>query len=97
MRNKSTSNVHDVKIKVEKTGLVFLCSFIPPKGECSNKFKKRKYLGNPITLSWQYNNGVKSTKVVRLKLPEKASTTKTLKGMLEVDYYGMIHPYLYQE
>ena len=97
MRNKSFRNVSDVKIKVEKTGLVFSCSFIPPKGECSNKFRKRKYLGNPVTLSWVFNNGKKSTVTVQSKLPDGARSSKTLKGMLEIDNQGKINPYMYQE
>ena len=97
IRNNSFKNVTDVKIRVEKTGMVFSCSFIPPKGECSNKFRKRQYLGNPVTLSWVFNNGISLTKTVRSTLPKNALTTKMLKGMMEIDGHGRIIPYLYQE
>ena len=97
IRNKSLGNVTDVKIKVEKTGMVFSCSFIPSKGECSNKFRKRQYLGNPVTLSWVFNNGRKLTRTVQSTLPKDAKATKMLKGMMEIDGHGRVNPYLYQE
>ena len=97
MRNKSQYNVTDVKIRVEKTGMVFSCSFIPPKAECSNKFQKQHYLGNPVTLSWVFNNGRTITTTVQPKLPKDALTTKMLKGLLEIDGNGRVNPYLYQE
>ena len=97
IRNNGYQNVRNVKIKVEKTGLVFLCSFIPAKGECSNKFKKRPYLGNPVTLHWQFNGGVKSSTTVQLTLPNNAQAKKALKGMLDIDNQGRVNPYMYQE
>lgn len=46
IRNNSSTNVSNVAIKVESSGMVYNCSFIPLRADCSNKFPKRKYLGH---------------------------------------------------
>jgi len=98
INNKSSKSVSDVVIKVSETGMMFSCSFIPSQGECSNKFRKRKYRGHSVSLSWIFNNDVKKySQQIKLQLPKEAKSTKPLKGMLVIDNQGTVNPYLFQE
>lgn len=36
IRNKTTTNINDVSVKVEKINALFRCGFIPARAYCSN-------------------------------------------------------------
>lgn len=96
IRNNTNRNVSNVSIIAEKANAVFSCNIIPPGTACSNKFRKRKYLGNPIKISWSYHNAKRKTERFALKLPQGLDAAFPLRGVLEVNNGGMIKPYFEQ-
>jgi len=96
VRNKTESPVSGVAIRVPNTNAVFSCSHIAPNGECSNKFRKRKYLGNPITISWTYRSNRKTKSEFVLNLPADLHPDTPFRGVLEITKDGMIKHYIEQ-
>lgn len=94
--NNAKVAVTNVIIKVDKTRMVFKCGYIAPKGECSNKFRKRKYLGNPVSLKWSFLQKEYSADQLILDIPEGFLKNKMIKGVLEINDNGSIKPYLKQ-
>lgn len=93
--NKSSVSISDVAIRVEKTNAVFICGFIPPGADCANKFPKRKYLGNEVTLSWNYK-GAKQSRKFTLKLTRNLDKNKALVGVLEIAGQDNVNAYFRQ-
>lgn len=94
LRNNSLNSVTSVRIKVDKTQAVFSCSIILPNTACTNKFPKRKYLGNQIQITWTYLNTTKTTEKFNLKLPKEFDESIPLRGILEVTQDGMVIAFL---
>lgn len=97
IRNNTNSKVEDVTIKVSNTHLLFRCSFIPPKSECANKFPKRRYMGNPIQVTWVYREQNHSSRLGELELPHGLQQERPFRGVLVVDDNGMIYPRIEQD
>lgn len=97
VRNNTSTPVSGVSIRVPNTNAVFSCSHIAPNGECSNKFRKRKYLGNPITISWTYLSNRKTKSEFVLNLPADLHTDRPFRGVLEITKDGMIKHYIEQK
>lgn len=94
--NNSKEAVKNVSVRVDKTKMVFRCGYIAPKGECSNRFPKRKYMGNPIMLKWTFQNKEYSSDQFILRIPDDFKRDKLIKGVLEINEIGSIRPYLKQ-
>jgi hypothetical protein len=94
IRNNSVNTVTDVEILVRNIGAKFSCSNIPPRGVCSNKFPKRKLLGNPVTIKWLFYGSSRSTDQFFVKPPRSASKMIPLRGVLEFVDNGSIRAYL---
>jgi hypothetical protein len=94
--NKSPVSISDVAIRVEKTNAVFICGFIPAGADCANKFPKKKYLGNEVTLSWNYK-GAKQTRKFTLRLAENLDKNKPLAGVLEIAEKNDVKAYFQQD
>ena len=96
VRNNTNESLFEVKVKVEETSAIFMCGNIPPRGMCSNKFPRRKYLGHHVQITWAYHNAKRNTDTVILKVPQGFDTAMPLMGVLEVNKDGMINPYFEQ-
>jgi len=96
MKNMTSSNVSDVRITVKNTQSVFSCSFIPARAECSNKFRKRKFLGNPVDINWVYRGNKQKVTRLSLKLSKSLKHDLPIRGILEFKNDGTINPYLEQ-
>ena len=94
LRNKSSGEVTDVRIVVPKTQAIFSCSRILSGTSCSNKFPKRKYLGNSIQVSWTYLNKKNISEQFILNLPKGLDEHIPLRGVLEVTRNGAVNAYL---
>ncbi len=97
IQNNSAELIRNVLIKVEKTGRIFKCSIIAPHGECSNKFKQKKYYGNLATISWSNRNYLKFTKNIQLSVPKSFSNNNPIKGIIKINIGGNINAYLAQD
>ena len=95
--NKSKILVQDVKVSAEATGRSFSCGNIAPRGICSNKIPRRRYLNSPITLTWVFGNTVRQTDEFILEVPATMSTEYPLRGVLEISPQGSIAAYFQQD
>lgn len=96
LRNETNRDVTDVTIKVKNTGGVFSCSVIPARAKCSNKIRKRKYQGNPITIKWRFAGQNHTEDQVQLTVPENFSPEIPLRGVLVIENDGKIKTYFEQ-
>jgi hypothetical protein len=55
IRNRTAGPLYDIKLRVERTGTVVSCNFIPAGGNFSTEFPLRRYQGNSVRVSWQQN------------------------------------------
>ena len=55
IENHSSSDLHEVKIKVEQTGAYASCGLVLRGRSCSTTFKSKAYQGNPVFISWEHN------------------------------------------
>jgi len=96
IHNKSSQKLTDVRIKVKKTQAVFSCNVILSGRTCSNKFPKRKYLGNSIQVSWTYLGRNNKSEQFILNLPKGLNEHVPLRGVLDVTQNGKVVAYLEQ-
>lgn len=97
IHNKTTTPVRNVAIRVPNTHAVFSCGYIAPGSFCSNKFQKRKYLGNPIKISWEFHAARRSSDEFVLKLPAGLQEDIPFRGVLEITPNGSIRTYVEQD
>jgi len=55
IENHSSSDLNNVKIKVEQTGAYASCGLVLRGRSCSTTFKSKTYQGNPVFISWEHN------------------------------------------
>ena len=53
IRNRTAGPLYDIKLKVERTGTVVSCNFIPAGGNFSTEFPLRRYQHNSVRVAWQ--------------------------------------------
>ncbi len=70
IRNRTTGPLYDIKLKVERTGTVISCNFIPAGGNFSTEFPLRRYQGNSVWVSWQQNGRTFTTGEMYAEIPE---------------------------
>jgi hypothetical protein len=69
IRNRTAGPLYDIKLKVERTGTVVSCNFIPAGGDFSTEFPLRRYQGNSIRANWQQNDRNFSTGEMYAEIP----------------------------
>jgi hypothetical protein len=97
IHNKSNIAVRNVAIRVPNTNAVFSCGYIAPGTFCSNKFQKRKYLGNPIQISWEFHGAKRSSEEFVLELPTAIKENTPFRGVLDITPKGDIISYVEQD
>jgi len=70
IRNRTAGPLYDIKLKVEKTGTVVTCNFIPAGGDFSTEFPLRRYQGNSVWASWQQNGRAFATGDLYAEIPD---------------------------
>ena len=96
VRNSTFGSIQDVKVRADKTGKVFRCTNIAPRASCSNSFGKKEYQGNPIDISWVYNDRLNVEKDIILKVPKSMDPLMPIQGVLEIKQDGSIATYFEQ-
>jgi hypothetical protein len=97
IHNKTSKPVRNVAIRVPNTNAVFSCGYIAPGSFCSNKFQKRKYLGNPIKISWEFHDNKRTSDEFVLKLPTGLQENVPFRGVLDITPDGRITTYVEQD
>lgn len=68
--NNTPDPLYDIKLKVEKTGTVVTCNFIPSGRNFSTEFPLKRYQGNSVNVSWQQDGLNRSTDDIYADIPE---------------------------
>ena len=74
IENHSSSDLHDVKIKVEQTGAFASCGLVLRGRSCSTTFKSKIYQGNPVFISWTYDGKQQKVGPLYGNEPDKIKT-----------------------
>lgn len=96
VRNLLSNKLENVEIRVANSHGIFICSYIPAKAECSNKFRKRKYTGNPVSVRWIFQQQNRAAEEFVLQVPTHFDTQTNMRGILEINEYGQVRAYLHQ-
>ena len=70
IRNRTAGPLYDIKLKVERTGTVVSCNFIPAGGNFSTEFPLRRYQGNSVRVCWQQNGRNFATGDLYAEIPD---------------------------
>lgn len=68
-QNLTDMPVSDMRIWVQKTKAFAVCSYMPPRGQCSTTFPVRHYKGNSVTVSWKQSEESWSKKDFTVEAP----------------------------
>ena len=94
--NNSRELIQDVSIRAGESGRMFSCGNIAPRGICSDKFPRRRYMKSPITIAWEFGSIARQTDEFVLEVPAIFDTELSLRGVLEITPRGSISAYFEQ-
>lgn len=94
--NNSREMIQDVSIRAGESGRMFSCGNIAPRGICSDKFPKRRYMKSPITIAWVFGSIARQTDEFILEVPATFDSKLSLRGVLEITPEGSISAYFEQ-
>ena len=90
IRNRTTGPLYDIRLKVEKTGTVVSCNFIPAGGSFSTAFPLRRYQGNSVQTSWQQNGRNFSTGDRYAEIPDALNVNSPAAAVVEIHQTGVV-------
>lgn len=94
--NNSRELIQDVSIRAGESGRMFGCGNIAPRGICSDKFPRRRYMKSPITIAWVFGSIARQTDEFILEVPATFDSKLRLRGVLEITPDGSISAYFEQ-
>ena len=94
--NNSREMIQDVSIRAGESGRMFSCGNIAPRGICSDKFPRRRYMKIPITIAWVFGGIARQTDDFVLEVPATFDSNLILRGVLEITPRGSISAYFEQ-
>jgi len=71
IENNSATELHNVKIKVEQTGVYASCSLVLLGRACSTTFPTTIYQGNPVFLTWDIQGQQRQVGPLYVQNPER--------------------------
>jgi hypothetical protein len=89
VRNQTAGPLYDIKLKVERTGTVVTCNFIPAGGDFSTEFPLRRYQGNSVQISWQQNGRAFATGELYAEIPTKLTPDKSATVIVDIHNNGI--------
>jgi hypothetical protein len=84
IRNQTAGTLYDIKLKVEKTGTVVTCNFIPAGGDFSTEFPLRRYQGNSVRANWQQNGRNFTTGDLYAEIPDVLDLSSPAVAVVEI-------------
>lgn len=90
IRNCTSSPLYSIKLKVEKTGTVVTCNFIPAGTDFSTEFPLRRYQGNSVWVSWQQNGRNFMTDELYAEIPEVLDYSSSAAAVVEIQERGIV-------
>lgn len=94
--NNSRELIQDVSIRAGESGRMFSCGNIAPRGICSDKFPRRRYMKSSIKIAWVFGSIARQTDEFILEVPATFDTELNLRGVLEITPRGSILAYFEQ-
>ena len=89
IRNQTSGPLYDIKLRVEKTGTVVTCNFIPAGGSFSTGFPLRRYQGNSVRVSWQQNGRNFATGDLYAEIPDTLDLSLSAAAVVEIHQIGV--------
>ena len=87
-QNLTDKPVSDMRIWVQKTKTFAVCSYMPPKGQCSTTFPVRQYKGNSVTVTWKQNEKSWSKKDFYVDAPINLNWGAPAKAIINIKEGG---------
>ena len=75
--NNSREMIQDVSIHAGESGRMFGCGNIAPRGVCSDKFSRRRYMKSSIKITWTFGSIVRQTDEFVLEVPATFNSEHT--------------------
>ena len=88
--NHTGDLIRNVAVKADKSNRIFKCSNIAPRAKCSVKFPNRKYLNNPLSITWIFNNIEKTKGNFKLNVPQHLQKSIPIRGILSIQLDGTV-------
>jgi hypothetical protein len=88
IRNQTGGPLYDIKLKVERTGTVVACNFIPVGKSFSTGFPLRRYQGNSVRGSWRQNGNNFATRDLYAEIPEVLDISAPAMAVFEIHPAG---------
>jgi hypothetical protein len=89
IRNQTAGPLYDIKLKVERTGTVVTCNFIPAGGDFSTEFPLRRYQGNSVRVRWQQNGQNFATGDLYAEIPDVLDLNSPAAAVVEIHPAGV--------
>jgi hypothetical protein len=89
IRNQTAGPLYDIKLKVERTGTVVTCNFIPAGGDFSTEFPLRRYQGNSVRVSWQQDRQNFATGDLYAEIPDVLDLNSPAAAVVEIHPAGV--------
>ena len=89
IRNRTAGPLYDIKLKVERTGTVVSCNFIPAGGSFSTEFPLRRYQGNSVRTSWWQNGRNIATGELYADIPDTLDLNLSAAAVVEIHPPGV--------
>ncbi len=89
IRNRTAGPLYDIKMKVERTGTVVSCNFIPAGGNFSTEFPLRRYQHNSVWVSWQQNGQNFATGEMYAEIPETLDISSPAAAVIVIQNNGI--------
>ena len=88
IRNRTAGPLYDIKLKVERTGTVVSCNFIPAGRNFTTAFPLRRYQHNSVWVSWQQNGQNFTTGRVYAEVPAALDIDSPATAVVEIHNNG---------
>lgn len=95
--NKTRMILTEVRIRDVERNRVFECGNVAPNGICSNTFRPRPYVENPIEISWSAGGQVRQSEAFVAKVPDFLDQGQPVRGVLEIGQRGGAEAYFEQD
>ena len=89
IRNRTPEPLYDVTLRVEKTGTLVTCNFIPVGGTITTEFPLRRYQGNSVRVSWRQNGWPCETGNLYAEIPDVPDRGSPETAVVEIQRPGL--------
>lgn len=96
VQNNTRELIRDVVIRADVSNRMFSCGNIAPGASCSNKFQKREYQNNKLSITWEYRGISRTKNNIMLDVPQHMKSSVPLRGVIAIQPDGSAKVWLEQ-